>query len=63
MTVFSFIWCQTNNHDPHRRDVEWNGMGYVGTCRHCETPIYRHKRRDWRKRGHGWESQRKGLKT
>jgi len=63
MSVFTFIWCQNNHHHPLRREVEWDGRGYVGTCRHCNTPIYRHKHHDWRKRLEGWEAQRENAKT
>jgi hypothetical protein len=63
MSVFAFIWCQANQHVPHRRDVEWDGIGYVGTCRHCNTPIYRHKHRDWRRRIEGWEALRESTRA
>ena len=61
MFLFSFIRCQTNLHEPLRRDVESDGRSYVGHCRHCEAPIYRQKHRHWRKRVQGWELQRKGI--
>lgn len=63
MALLSFIWCQTNRHDPLRRDVKWDGRGYVGTCRHCGAPIYRHKHHDWRKRLEGWEAQRESARS
>lgn len=50
MSVFSFVGCLLNQHDPVRRDVTWNGRAYVGDCRHCGAPIQRHGRRNWRKR-------------
>jgi hypothetical protein len=58
MAVFSFFGCLTNQHDPTRRDVTWDGRGYIGTCRHCGAPIYRHKHHDWRKRTAEWEAHR-----
>jgi len=49
MSVFSFVACLFNQHDPVRRDVTWNGRVYVGHCRHCGAPIERQRRRSWRK--------------
>ncbi|RNJ62593.1 MAG: hypothetical protein EDM03_14355 [Porphyrobacter sp. IPPAS B-1204] len=50
MSVFSSIGCLLNQHEPLRRDVTWDGRTYVGHCRHCNAPIERHGRRNWRKR-------------
>jgi hypothetical protein len=50
MSVFSMIGCLFNRHKPLRRDVEWDGRAYVGTCRNCGAPIQRHGKRKWRKR-------------
>ncbi|MEQ8411795.1 MAG: hypothetical protein RIB52_09595 [Erythrobacter sp.] len=35
-------------HRPLRRKVVWDGSAYVGTCRHCDRPIRRKSRRQWR---------------
>lgn len=56
--MLSFIWCSANHHAPVRRDVEWDGRGYVGTCRHCGAAIYRHKHHDWRAKTEGWAERR-----
>jgi hypothetical protein len=50
MFFMSSIGCKFNRHKPLRRDVEWDGRAYIGTCRHCGVQIMRHARRDWRKR-------------
>jgi hypothetical protein len=50
MIVLSFIACKLNHHEPLRREVRWDGEGYVGVCRHCEAPIERYRRRRWGKR-------------
>lgn len=49
MSVFSKIGCLINRHDPLRRDVTWDGLAYVGVCRHCGAPIKRHRRNNWQK--------------
>lgn len=58
MSVFSFIGCLLNHHDPVRRDVIWSGRAYIGTCRNCDAPIQRHGRRNWRKRNTSASGQR-----
>jgi hypothetical protein len=58
MSLFSPIWCVANHHDPVRREAEWDGRGYIGTCRHCGAAIYRHKHRDWRAQSEGWAERR-----
>jgi len=41
--------CWFNRHHPDRRQVEWDGKSYVGTCRHCGSPIRRKKRGIWQR--------------
>jgi hypothetical protein len=48
MSFTTFIGCSMDRHAPLRRDVKWNGLQYVGHCRHCHESIARvahHKRR------------------
>jgi hypothetical protein len=49
MSVFSFLGCLINRHQPQRRDVVWNGRTYTGLCRHCGAPVERHGHHDWRR--------------
>ena len=57
MSVFSFIGCLLNQHQPLRRDVVWDGRAFVGQCRRCGAPIHRHGRRNWRKDKNAAEPQ------
>jgi hypothetical protein len=50
MSIFSFFGCVFNRHQPLRRNVQWNGRAYIGTCRHCDAQIIRSGRRNWRRR-------------
>jgi hypothetical protein len=50
MSLFSFIGCLADKHQPVRREVDWDGRYYVGTCRHCGASIRRYAHHDWRKR-------------
>ncbi len=49
MSLVSRLACLFNRHDPLRRDVKWDGVTYIGECRHCGTTIIRMSRRKWRK--------------
>jgi hypothetical protein len=49
MSLFSRLECLLNRHDPLRRNVKWDGMTYVGDCRHCGETIVRISRGKWRK--------------
>lgn len=42
------ISCLFNSHAPNRRKVQWNGIGYVGTCRSCGRDIIRSHHSGWR---------------
>jgi len=37
-------------HEPDRRKVQWNGLTYVGHCKHCGKEIERISHRVWRER-------------
>jgi len=50
MSVLGLAACLLDRHDPNRRDASWNGMTYIGECRHCGAAIERLSRRKWRKR-------------
>jgi hypothetical protein len=49
MSVLGLAACLLNRHGPSRRDVKWDGLAFVGECRHCGAPIERVGRRNWRK--------------
>lgn len=49
MSLLSFLACALDRHAPVRRNVAWNGLAYVGNCRHCEAAIQRMGHRNWRK--------------
>jgi len=50
MSFLNTVGYLFDRHAPKRRDVEWDGLTYVGTCRHCGAPVERHGHHDWRKR-------------
>jgi hypothetical protein len=50
MSYLWFFGCLVGRHEPVRNEVEWDGLTYVGKCRHCRTPIARKGKRDWRRR-------------
>ena len=50
MSFMTFIGCSMGRHAPLRRDVKWNGLQYVGHCRHCHELIARVAHHKWRKR-------------
>jgi hypothetical protein len=52
MSFMSFIGCSMDRHEPVRRDVKWDGLQYVGHCRHCHEPILRVAHQKWRKSEH-----------
>lgn len=50
MNFFASMRCRLDSHRPVRREVQWNGESYVGTCISCEAPIYRRAHGVWRRR-------------
>jgi len=48
MKVLDRILCSINHHSPMLDRVSWNGLHYCGTCEHCQRPIRRLSRRNWR---------------
>jgi hypothetical protein len=50
MAYLWFFGCFINQHEPRRRDITWDGLTFVGNCRHCGKPIERNSHRDWRRR-------------
>jgi hypothetical protein len=48
MAYFWIFGCVINRHEPSRRTVEWDGLTYNGTCKHCGKPITREARHTWR---------------
>jgi len=50
MSVISPIACLMGRHEPLRRNVEWDGLHYVGNCRHCGKEIVRLSHRNWREK-------------
>jgi len=49
MSKFRLL-CLLNSHRPIREGIGWNGMTYVGKCKHCGSEIRRRDRGGWRKR-------------
>jgi len=41
--------CVFNRHDPYRQFVKWDGLNFVGECRHCGAQIRRKEHRVWHK--------------
>jgi len=41
--------CVFNRHDPYRQFVKWDGLHFVGECRHCGAQIRRKEHRVWHK--------------
>jgi len=48
--LLSRTLCLLNRHRPVREEVEWTGLGHVGTCKTCNAPIRRRDAGGWRKR-------------
>lgn len=42
------LLCRINRHKPRRRDVQWDGISFVGRCTCCTTPVYRVGHNHWR---------------
>jgi hypothetical protein len=42
------ILCLFDKHSPKRAETEWDGLNYVGTCRHCGHRIRRIAKGKWR---------------
>lgn len=43
----SVPFCLFDRHSPIRSGVTWDGLNYVGTCRHCDSAIRRKSHRVW----------------
>jgi hypothetical protein len=41
--------CLFNAHKPARRSIEWDGLGYIGTCKSCSGRIRRISKGAWHK--------------
>jgi len=41
--------CLFNRHEPAGRRADWNGDTYLSRCEHCDAPIFRLKRGQWRR--------------
>jgi hypothetical protein len=39
--------CLFNRHKPNRARAKWDGVDFVGTCRHCGTHIRRKEHKHW----------------
>lgn len=50
MSILSPLLCLLGRHEPLRRNVSWDGLTYIGQCRHCDRDIERASRRNWRAR-------------
>ncbi len=43
------LLCLFDKHAPKRSTTYWDGMSYVGDCRHCGRSIRRAARHKWRR--------------
>lgn len=41
--------CLFNRHAPYRQFVKWDGLNFVGQCKHCGEAIRRKEHRVWLK--------------
>jgi hypothetical protein len=41
--------CVFNRHSPYRQFVRWDGLNFVGHCKHCGEPIRRKEHKVWLK--------------
>ncbi len=46
---FPLPLCFINRHRPDRARAKWDGLHYVGTCRHCGARIRRRDAGHWQK--------------
>ncbi|VWX53467.1 conserved hypothetical protein [Novosphingobium sp. 9U] len=46
--VLKRILCLFNKHTPKRSTTQWDGVNYVGDCRHCRRRIRRFSRGNWK---------------
>jgi len=46
--IFRLSLCLINRHAPKRHRVKWDGLHFVGTCRHCHKAIRRQDQGGWR---------------
>jgi len=42
------LMCLMNKHHPRRSTMEWDGVSYVGECRHCAARIRRLSHGNWK---------------
>jgi len=49
MMKLSIPLCWFNRHSPKRTRVKWDGLNFVGHCRHCGSHIRRHDDGGWSK--------------
>lgn len=42
------VLCLFDKHDPKRSTTHWDGVNYVGECRHCGQKIRRRSRHNWK---------------
>ncbi|MFN3424362.1 MAG: hypothetical protein ACK40C_06615 [Novosphingobium meiothermophilum] len=47
--AFARFLCLFDRHRPVREGVEWNGVAFVGTCKHCGAAIRRREGGGWRR--------------
>jgi hypothetical protein len=46
---FAIPMCWFNRHAPKRDRVKWDGLNFIGHCRHCGAHIRRHPHGGWAK--------------
>ena len=39
--------CMFNRHSPYRQFVKWDGLNFVGECKHCGEHIRRKEHKVW----------------
>jgi hypothetical protein len=47
--LHNLLLCLFNKHSPKRETTRWDGLNYVGTCRHCGRKIRRKSRSNWKR--------------
>ena len=43
----SLRFCVLGHHSPRRAEVRWDGLHFIGTCRHCSKHIRRKAHHKW----------------
>ena len=41
--------CRFGRHTPVRDEAKWDGLHFIGTCKHCGIPIRRKAHKQWLK--------------